>query len=24
MPGHADVAGLMRPDDVTKNVALGN
>ncbi|AOJ73386.1 MULTISPECIES: DUF3274 domain-containing protein [Burkholderia] len=23
-PGHADVAGLMRPDDVTKNVALGN
>ncbi|CAJ3882007.1 Type V secretory pathway, adhesin AidA [Burkholderia pseudomallei] len=24
VPGHADVAGLMRPDDVTKNVALGN
>ncbi|WP_416806962.1 effector protein Tle3 domain-containing protein, partial [Burkholderia pseudomallei] len=23
VPGHADVAGLMRPDDVTKNVALG-
>ncbi|WP_323120998.1 DUF3274 domain-containing protein [Burkholderia alba] len=23
-PGHADVAGKMAPDDVTKNVALGN
>ncbi|HEF4732132.1 DUF3274 domain-containing protein [Burkholderia multivorans] len=23
-PGHADVAGMMTPDDVTKNVALGN
>jgi len=23
-PGHADVAGFMAPDDVTKNVVLGN